>query len=105
MDLTGTLASTPPGFPFHDAVSKRAFITSGAITQKKAEPRKERVEKAFQLPLELARAPAWRVRASPASRASAALKRSFTANTEGDVFYVYVKRQFVSTVISADECL
>lgn len=26
-------------------------------------------------------------------------------STEGDVFYVYVKRQFVSTVISADECL
>lgn len=26
-------------------------------------------------------------------------------STEGDVFYVYVKSQFMSTVISADECL
>lgn len=24
---------------------------------------------------------------------------------QGDVFYVYVKMQFMSTVISADECL
>lgn len=36
---------------------------------------------------------------------AATSKLSFTMNTEGDVFYVYVKRQFVSTVISADECL
>lgn len=43
--------------------------------------------------------------ASHASRATATSKPSFTMSTEGDVFYVYVKRQFVSTVISADECL
>lgn len=40
-----------------------------------------------------------------ASRAAATSKPSFTMSTEGDVFYVYVKRQFMSTVISADECL
>lgn len=36
---------------------------------------------------------------------TATSKHSFTMNTEGNVFYVDVKRQFVSTVISADECL
>lgn len=46
-----------------------------------------------------------RLCASHASRVAATSKVSFTMNTEGDVFYVYVKRQFVSTVISADECL
>lgn len=43
--------------------------------------------------------------ASHVSRATATSKPSFTMSTEGDVFYVYVKRQFMSTVISADECL
>lgn len=43
--------------------------------------------------------------ASHASRASATSKPAFTMSTEGDVFYDYVKRQFMSTVISADECL
>lgn len=40
-----------------------------------------------------------------ARRATATSKSSFTASIVGDVFYDYVKRQFMSTVISADECL
>lgn len=43
--------------------------------------------------------------ASHASRAAATSKPPLTMSTEGDVFNVCVKRQFVSTVISADECL
>lgn len=37
--------------------------------------------------------------------AAATRKPAFTASMEGDVFYDCVKRQFMSTVISADECL
>lgn len=39
------------------------------------------------------------------SRTAATSKRSFKMSTEGDMFYVCVKMQFMSTVISADECL
>lgn len=42
---------------------------------------------------------------SHASKAAETSKPSFKMSTEGDVFYVYVKRQLMSTVISADECL
>lgn len=74
---------------------------SGALTQKaKAKPRKMGGKSFPAVPLTN-----FRLCASHASRVAATSKVSFTMNTEGDVFYVYVKRQFVSTVISADECL
>lgn len=92
-------------FPFHDAVSKHPFVMSGAVTQKaKAKPRKMGGKSFPAVPLTNLSA-ALRLCASHASRVAATSKVSFTMNTEGDVFYVYVKRQFVSTVISADECL
>lgn len=92
-------------FPFHDAVSKHSFVRSGAVTQKaKAKPRKMGGKSFPAVPLTNSSSEL-RLCTSHAWGVAATSKLSFTMNTEGDVFYVYVKRQFVSTVISADECL
>lgn len=92
-------------FLFHDVVSKHTFVMSGTLTQKaKAKPR-EMGGKSFPAVPLTNLSSVLRLCVSHASRVAATSKVSFTMNTEGDVFYVYVKRQFVSTVISADECL
>lgn len=83
----------------------QTFVRSGAVTQKaKAKPRKMGGKSFPAVPLTNSSSEL-RLCSSHVLGVAATSKLSFTMNTEGDVFYVYVKRQFVSTVISADECL
>lgn len=101
--------SFPKNFPSYIFVWKHKCVVFDAVTQNwkaKAKSQKMRwVENLFLALLLTNLNSALKPFASHASRTAATSKPSFTMSTEGDVFYVYVKRQFMSTVISADECL
>lgn len=86
-------------FSSNSVVSKHECVILGPLTQNLifVRPKVERIIAVLLTNMKTFK--------SHASRAAATSKPSFTMSTEGDVFYVYVKRQLMSTVISADECL
>lgn len=98
------LKISPPIF-LYQSINLSSLVQQPKSGRPKPNPEKETSGESFPAMLLTNLNSALKPFASHASRVAATSKPSFTMSTEGDVFYVYVKRQFMSTVISADECL
>lgn len=102
--VSSSSASFALFFPSYIFPLKYKFVVFNAAIQKRRPQNSRQVGKVFKQRWQLT-ITAFKRSASHAWKAAATRKPSFTMSAEGDVFYVYVKRQFMSTEISADECL